>query len=110
MRSIYANDLLHRVSTQYDTAILGGPFFRRGAVSENPSGLARIHPESETAEPRRETHPYFAYLLVHSTPSFADGALARSLMMPAPTEKSKTFCQPSGFMLPQGGIAGATIE
>ena len=38
---------------------------------------------------------YFAYLFVHSTPSFADGALARSLTMPEPTEKSTTFCQPS---------------
>ena len=35
------------------------------------------------------------YLFVQSTPSFADGALARSLTMPAPMEKSSTFCQPS---------------
>src|SRR4029453_18874739 len=41
-------------------------------------------------ELRRRTQIFYlpAYLLVHSTPSLADGALARSLMMPAPTEKS----------------------
>src|SRR4029079_17601656 len=36
-----------------------------------------------------------AYLLVQSTPSFADGALVRSLTIPGPIEKSSTFCQPS---------------
>ena len=45
-------------------------------------------------------------VFVHSTPSLAGGALARSLTMPAPIEKSKTFCQPSWFILPQVGMAG----
>jgi hypothetical protein len=46
-------------------------------------------------EPRPNSDYFPAYLLVQSTPSFADGALARSLTMPAPVEKSTTFCQPS---------------
>ena len=52
-------------------------------------------PHAQQLRRRAQSFYLLAYLFVHSTPSFADGALARSLTMPAPTEKSKTFCQPS---------------
>src|SRR5262245_22523719 len=56
--------------------------------------------------------PYGAwptYLFVQSTPSWADGALEGSLSIPAPAAKLRTFCHPSTLIVPQAGMARATI-
>ena len=74
-------------------------------VSVDPNCGIRVQQSS-----RSSAYGFPEYLFVHSTPSLAGGALARSLTMPAPIEKSKTFCQPSWFILPQVGMAGAIIE
>ena len=68
-----------------------------------------LHPDSSCSHTRTrdlDARPttYFAYLFVHSTPSFADGALARSLTMPEPTE-SRLVPSPE-FMLSGGDTAG----
>ena len=53
-------------------------------------------------------HGLPTYLLVQSTPSLFEGAWA-SLTMPAPVAKLMTFCHPAALMVPQAGIALATI-
>ena len=49
------------------------------------------------------------YLFVQSTPSWADGALDGSFSMPAPAAKLRTFCHPATLIVPQAGMALATI-
>ena len=59
--------------------------------------------QSRTAKshhhPASLPHSHFyglpTYLLVQNTPSLADGAVAGSLMIPAPVAKFSTFCHPS---------------
>ena len=48
------------------------------------------------------------YLFVQSTPSLFEGAWA-SLTIPAPVAKLMTFCHPAGLMVPQAGMAPATM-